>query len=58
MDDQAIALLTEIRDLLKSIDDRLNPKVAVPAGVSSVAEQIEHAVRDLANNINKLVRKQ
>jgi hypothetical protein len=58
MSDETITLLTEIRDLLKSIDNRLNPKLAVPAGVSSVAEQIEQAVRDLANNIANLVRKQ
>ena len=58
MNDEAVQLLKEIRDHLKSIDERLtqlgNPQTGMPAKLS----HIEQAIRDVASNIANQTRLQ
>lgn len=56
MDEQTHQLLTEIRDSLKSIDDRLAKLTSPGAGISNLANKLELAVRDVATNVANAVR--
>ena len=56
MDEQTQMLLTEIRDSLKSIDDRLAKWTSPETEISSIATKLELAVRDFAAGVVNAVR--
>jgi hypothetical protein len=56
MDDESKALLIEIRDSLKSIDDRLAKWTSTGTGISSLATKLETAIRDVATNVANAAR--
>jgi hypothetical protein len=56
MDEESKALLVEIRDSLKSIDDRLAKWTSTGTGISSLATKLETAIRDVATSVANAAR--
>jgi hypothetical protein len=51
VNDEVVALLKEIRDSMKSIDERLTKLGDLQHGLPAKLGQVERAMRDLAGNI-------